>query len=151
MKQILAFFLGCVLTLLAVTLFGSLTYVGIAALYAFILYRLFFADDFRLAEILLISSAITLELLGTARFGMASLLALIIWLLHYIFAQRLRFTSLYARYIVALLLLFFIDALLIAPASLGHRLLAFALLSLPVMAITLYASTAKATPHYELL
>lgn len=147
-----SFFFGVIAFLLILvgrTLFSEFSYVTDLFGYGFALYLLFYSKG---GVGFLIGTSIGVELLGTARFGQGALLALVILILSILFAERLRFTSRFPRYIVALLIMNLSYSLtLLSPRS----LLTYA----PLIAITFglfsivtyfLAGTGKET-DYELI
>lgn len=104
--------LGLISCLLAFTLFSPFTFFALAGLYALSLYLLFYSTPLR-AYPFLCGLTLGTELFGTAHLGQATLLALCSIFLHYLFGQQLRFTSIFSRYIVALLITFLIYTLLL--------------------------------------
>jgi len=152
MKQVAYFLLGAFLLLCALTIAGSTGFIGLALLYSLCLYLLFFTNGSRGAYSFMIGVSAAFELLGTNHFGSATCFGLVIWLLYELLAARARFTSLYARFIVAVLSLYAIYAFYFFPLAGGaYRLLLLALTALPVALISLYVSSANQKAEYELL
>lgn len=151
MKALFLFLAGFISALFALTALGSTSFVGVAILFSVLLYLLFYTDH-STAIIFLIGSTVGLELLGNQHFGIASGLALIAWGLHYIFADQLRFTSLYARYIVALLLMLTAyNLLFFSLAGFFHRLVILAIVAVVVTLVGLYRASTEPGPAYELI
>lgn len=121
---------GFLLSLISLTLFGSLSYYALGSVYALCLYLLFFSkhsDGFSA----LFGVTLGLELFGTSRFGITTTLALLIVIFYSFLGERLRFTSRFFRYIVALLMTFLCFNLLVfSPSGFISRLVPFFILSL---------------------
>lgn len=144
--------LGVFAALISLTLFGSSSFVGVALLYGFLTFFLFFATHPRPAYIFLIAATVGLELLGAQHFGVASAMALVLWLVHHLLGLQSRFTSLFPRYIVALLITLLGYALLFFPLSgLGHRLLILVPVAIIVIIFGLYRTASQSGPAYELI
>ena len=152
MKQAFAFIGGLFAIIIAFSLAGSMVFQALAAVCAYALYFLFFGNSEISKPWLLAGVVIMVELLGTAHFGQASALGVIILVLQYIFLQRLRFTSIYLRYIVSLtILLFGYATIMFPPARLLNRLELLALLY-PFLCVAAYIGVSlKSQQRYELL
>jgi hypothetical protein len=116
-KKILPLVLGILACLVAYTLFGSVSLIAVALLYALTLWILFFSNK-TVGLFFLIGLTVGQELFAQGRFGFAAVLALLIFMLHHFFGERLRFTSAHARYIAALAATFILYSVDFYP--LGH-------------------------------
>lgn len=128
MKQFGIALLGAFIALLCLTLASNNGYVLIGASGTILLYLLFFTRP-GFAVALLVGWASGLELLSTHRFGTSLLLAMLIYGLYWLFSIKLRFTSSYVRFIVAMFLTLVLFPLAYYPLT-GYfqRLLGLAIL-----------------------
>ena len=143
---------GFFLNLLAHTLFGSWAFVCLICGYASILYLLFFGSEDRRALALLTGFTVGEELLGTAHLGLASSLALVLVALAELLAKRMRFSSSYLQYIVALFIGITAFSLLMFPwDGAFHRLLAGWLI-IPFLCLATYlVFSFRQSTAYELI
>jgi hypothetical protein len=116
------FILGFFLSLLSKSFLGETQFIALAFLYVLSLFLLFFVTCKNTLSFLW-GVTILQELLGNSHFGLAAALAIIIMFLHYLFAERLRFTDPYILFSVAtaLTLLAYIS-ILFNPANFLFRL-----------------------------
>ncbi|MBU6389439.1 hypothetical protein KGQ71_02885 [Patescibacteria group bacterium] len=143
--------LGFLAGFLSFTLFNALTFLALAAVYALSLYLIFFSITPRLPTFFLIGFTISVETLSTIKLGQAGFLAVFIYLVYYIFQQRLRFTSLFVRYIVALFLAMVGYELFLFPFSFAAERLLILLIAYPVFClISYFASHFRQSKDYEL-
>ena len=91
-------FLGFCCVLLSRSLFSGVSYGADLCAYGVALYLLFYGHG---QAGWLIGVTLGVELLGTARFGQGALLALVISILYTLLSELSRFTSRFARYMVA--------------------------------------------------
>lgn len=152
MKPLFIALAGFGLDFLAHTLFGSISFLSLAFLYAYALYLLFFTAPANRPALFLAGITAGEELSGGAHFGLASSLAAIMLILHAVFALRLRFTSLYLRYIVALLLNLTAFAFILFPAHGWQGRMGTAGLLFPFLCLGSYLLSSLRQPEaYELL
>jgi hypothetical protein len=150
MKQVGFAFLGFCTGLLCLTLLTP-GYLWIGASYALLLYALFFSER-PSATALLIGFTVGLELLGTHRFGAATLTSVLVYGLFILFGQQLRFTSPYPRYIVAMLVsLALITGILYPVRGYGTRALGLLLVALVCAGIGGLLQRFRERTPYELL
>jgi hypothetical protein len=151
MKAFFLFLGGFFSSIFALTALGSSSFVGVAILYSTLLYILFYADETQ-SLVFIAGSTLGLELLGNQHFGIATGLACCCWGLYLFFGQQLRFTSLYARYIVALLLMLTAyNLLFFSLAGFFHRLSILAVVAVIVILVGLYRAATAPGPAYELI
>ena len=137
MRQVAAIVGSFLLVLTALTLAGSSSFYALAGILAYALFLLFFSKP-AVSRWFLAGTTIGFELLLSERFGLATLLAVVILMLHEVFGERLRFTSRYVRYIVGLALMdLAFAAMLFPPSFLALRLERLAL-AYPVSALVAY-------------
>lgn len=150
MKYLAPLVLGFLFAFLGRTFFGSIAFSAFGFLYAYILYLFFFGQNPPRAFLLLIGISLAEELLGSAHFGTASLLAFIIIVLHSLLANIIRFTSLYVRYLVALFLLFLIYPAILYPfPGLTERLFSLLFMVIPIAVISYFLSGLQKPSTYE--
>ena len=104
MSRFLGVILGFIATFLVYTLFANFASLAMAALYALALYFLFYAKPHIWGWPFYLGITAGAELLGSARFGVATIFAYGTFILLMLFKERLRFTSLELRFSTALAL-----------------------------------------------
>jgi hypothetical protein len=121
---------GFLTTLICLTVASPYGYLALAFVYAALLYHLFFGNS-QSATWFLLGFTLGTELLSTHRFGAASVVSLIFYGVYVVFALRLRFTSPYARFIVAMLISLLAFAVILYPLpGLGLRLIGLSVIAL---------------------
>ena len=151
MKRAIFFIAGGLIVFLSYTLFSSIGFDILAAAYAYALYMLFFTNS-NPSLYYLLGITVAVELLGTAHLGVATLLCVLCLLLEELFAQRLRFTSLFTRFFISMSIGLLLYSLLLYSLQdwLGHFL--NLLLLLPLLGLVgFYFSSLDNKPRYELL
>lgn len=139
------------LAILCLTLMSPHGYLAIAASYCAILYGLFFLKKESVLPIL-VGLTVGIEFLSAHRFGTAALVAVLIVGLYEIFAARLRFTSPYARFIVAMLIaLLAISALMYPLRGFPDRILGLAIVGLIIGCLSAIHRHTAGASTYELL
>ncbi len=103
MRSVTAALGGALSTLIGMTLFAPQGYIVLFFSLVLTLTLLFFDRSTRAARWYLFGATAALELLGTAPFGMATLTAALLLGSHFLFGERLRFTTTGIRYTLALL------------------------------------------------
>ena len=126
-------------------------YLWIGAAFALAIYLLFFAE--RTAAIaLFVGLTIGLEFLGTQRFGMVILTSVLLYGITQLFSERLRFTSVYPRFIVAMLLgLILLNGTLFPLRGYATRALGLAIVALLATAGSTALQRFSQRSSYELL
>lgn len=151
MKRAFFAIAGIILVLLSFTLLSSFGFDFLAATYIFALYLLFFRKN-DLAIAFLIGTTLAVELLGNAHFGNALLLCILWLFLEELFGKRLRFTSLFNRFCLSMIIaLASYSLLLFSFTDLLPHLLNLIILSPLLMLLTYYLATLGRTQRYELL
>ena len=152
MKYIIPTLLGIFLVIVAYSLFGSSAFLALACIYTLSLFLLFFIKSFPFSHSFLIGITLAEELFGGQHMGLATLLALIILLIHQLFAEQMRLTSLYIRFLAAnICLLFSFTLLLFSVSGFFHRI---GLLVLPFFIlsfISYFLSALSSPPTQEIL
>lgn len=150
MKRIAFFFAGFFLALLAETLFGSIAFASLAAAFSFGLYLLFFSRQTDAAWSLYLGLTVGAELLGSQRFGLYALHAYCGNLLVILFKEQLRFTSLEARFSLALFFSLMAYGLMFSASLLPLAgWIALALVFLATSGFALLRPTLSNEPAYE--
>lgn len=151
MKSLGLGILGFFLALVALTLFTPFGVGAVLFSYGCLLYLLFFAEA-ALSLSLLAGYTLGLELLSAHHFGTAAATSVILYGLFLLFGLRLRFTSPYARFIVAMLLgLGLASAILYPLAEYTRHLLSVVIVALLVGAGGAILHRASEPSAYELL
>ncbi|HSI21142.1 MAG TPA: hypothetical protein VLA04_05615 [Verrucomicrobiae bacterium] len=151
MKAVGGFIAGFVLALLCLSMFTPAGGTAVLFVYSALLYLLFFHRK-GVGIPPLIGFTIGLELLSTHRFGTGFVASSVIYGMYVVFNLRLRFTSQYIRFIVALLIgLAAAAAILYPPDGYAHRLLGIALVSLIISSIGALIQRLTNKPSHELL
>jgi hypothetical protein len=143
--------LGFALTLAVSTFFTPFGLTATLTTYGALLYLLFFGKP-ETSTPLLVGFTIGLELLGTRHFGIATVTSVIWYGLFLLFGERLRFTSPYARFIVALALGLVASVALLYPLNQYLHHLIATLAALIVVGIgSILLQRASEPSAYELL
>ena len=141
--------IGFILILLSRSLFSGISYLTDLLSYAAVLYLFFYGSD---GPGLLTGVTIGIELLGTSRFGQATLLALIVVCLYYLCAEQLRFISHFNRYIVAVTCTMISYYLLFLSIShFSTYLIPIVIVLLVSISISYLLTGSGKEPEYELL
>jgi len=145
-----AFLAGFLLVLLSHTLAGEFSFIALAVTVAIALYLLFYIEQPALA--FLIGFCLAEEAFGTAHFGLASTLGLVLVMLQQGLGLHVNFTTLYIRYLMSLIVALISYAfLLYATSELGLLLVQLALLYPFLALISYYVASLEPKPAYELL
>lgn len=140
--------LGSLLAMFAVTLAGKLGFFLIALLYGFGLLHLFAGISSTWSYLLGIT--IILELLTNDHFGLWSLFCLVVWILNFVFHQRLRFTSNTVRFLSALALLFTAYHLFFSSSNAIYTWLPLLIACMILALVTILQRTNTIQPLYGL-
>jgi len=152
MTRLSGFALGFILVLLCHTLAGGLSFLALGTVVAIVLFDLFHSQDKHFGLWLTLGFCVAEESLGTARFGLASTLGLLLVMLQQSLGLRLNFTSRALRYVLALAIALAAYAvLLFSPAGLLTRLEQLSLLYPFLSLIGYYVSSLGQKPTYELI
>lgn len=143
--------LGFLIALCCLSLFTPAGTAAILATYGILLYLLFFGYT-RIGTTLLVGYTIGLELLSAHHFGTAAVTSVLFYGLYLLFANQLRFTSRYARFIVALLIgLVAASALLYPLVFFFQRLLIVAFLAFLLSICSALLHQASTSSAHELV